>query len=244
MIIAKKSFLGLMQERFTEFYSHHLGHSVKTLVFGTHGYPVVIFPTTLGSYFEAKDRGMVESVRWFVERGFIQVFCPDSINNASWYANIHPKHRVERHIQYDKFLYDEFVPQIRWNTGSGRICCAGISFGGFSASNFAFRHPHMVSHLFCMSGSFNIKPFLHGYYDDNAYFNNPVDFLPNANDPWLWQMKIILGTSNWDICLDNNLHFSAILRQKGIDHWLDVRGDIEHDWPLWREMFPHYVSMI
>ena len=233
-----------MQESFTEFYSHHLGHHVKILTFGTRGYPVVIFPTTLGSYYEAKDRGMIEAIRWFVERGFVQVFCPDSINDASWYANIHPRHRVERHIQYDKFLYDEFVPQIRWNTPSGRIACAGISFGGYSATNFAFRHPDMVSHLFNMSGAFDIKPFLRGYYDNNAYFNNPADFIEGANDPNLWNMKIVLGTSNWDICLDANLKFSEQLRRKGINHWLDVRGNVEHDWPLWLEMFPHYVSLI
>ena len=233
-----------MQETFTEFYSHHLGHNIKVLTFGHQGYPVVVFPTTLGSYYEAKDRGMIEAVRWFIDRGFIQVFCPDSINNASWYANIHPKHRLERHIQYDKFLYEEFVPQIRGNTPANRIACAGISFGGYSATNFAFRHPEAVSHLWCMSGAFNIKSFLRGYYDDNAYFNNPIDFIDGANDPWLWKMQIVLGTSNWDICLDNNLKFSDKLRRRGIPHWLDIRGDIEHDWPLWLEMFPHYVSLL
>ena len=31
---------------------------------------------------------------------------------------------------------------------------------------------------------------------------------------------------------------------KNIPHWLDVRGNIEHDWPLWLEMLPHYVSLI
>ncbi|NJC27717.1 alpha/beta hydrolase-fold protein [Neolewinella antarctica] len=233
-----------MQETYTEFYSHHLGHNVKMLTFGTKGYPLVIFPTTLGSYSEAKDRGMVETLRWFVERGFLQVFCPDSINNYSWYAKIHPKHKVERHLQYDRFLAEEFIPQIRWNTGTGRVACCGISFGGFSAANFAFRHPEMVSHLICLSGAFSIKSFLHGYYDDNVYFNNPVDFIPNANNPYLWDMKIILGTSNWDICLDNNLKFSEILRAKQIPHWLDVLGDVEHDWPLWLEMLPRYAGHI
>lgn len=233
-----------MHETHTKFYSHHLGHDVDMLTFGTHGYPLIIFPTTLGSYYEAKDRGMIESIRWFVDRGFVQVFCPDSINNASWYAKIHPKHKVERHIQYDKFLHYELVPQIQSRSPSGRVACAGISFGGFSAANFAFRHPEQVSHLFCLSGAFSIKSFLGGYYDDNVYFNNPVDFMPDANNPALWDMKIVLGTSNWDICLDNALKFSAILRRKNIHHWLDVRGDIEHDWPLWLEMLPHYVSLI
>ncbi len=233
-----------MKETTTDFYSHHLGHDVRILTVGHAGYPLVIFPTTLGSYQEAQDRGMIDSLRWFIDRGFIQVFCPDSINNASWYAKIHPRHKVLRHNQYDKFLFDEFVPQIRWNTNTGKIAVAGISFGGFSASNFAFRHPEMVSHLICLSGAFSIKSFMYGYYDDDVYFNNPIDFVANANDPEIWNMNIILGTSNWDICLDNNLKFSEVLRRKNIPHWLDIRGDMEHDWPLWLEMFPHYVSLI
>ena len=37
--------------------------------------------------------------------------------------------------------------------------------------------------------------FLDGYYDDNVYFNNPIDFMQNANHPAIWDMKIVLGTS-------------------------------------------------
>lgn len=233
-----------MKETYAEFYSHHLGHGVKLLTFGTHGYPLIIFPTTLGSYHEAKDRGMIDGIRWFVERGFVQVFCPDSINDASWYAGIHPRQKVERHVQYDRFLHEEFVPQLQATSPSGRIAVAGISFGGYSATNFSLRHPDQVSHLFSLSGAFNIKTFLGGYYDDNVYFNNPVDFVDGLSDPAVWQMKIVLGTSNRDICLDNNLRFSEQLRRKRIDHWLDIRGDIDHDWPLWQEMLPHYVSLI
>jgi esterase/lipase superfamily enzyme len=55
-------------------------------------------------------------------------------------------------------------------------------------------------------------------------------------------MKIILGTSDWDICLDSNIKMSNILSAKGIDHWLDIRGWEKHDWPLWNKMFPDYLS--
>ena len=44
-----------------------------------------------------------------------------------------------------------------------------------------------------MSGSFNIKMFIDGYYDDNVFFNNPVDFLPDSNHSDLWNMNIVLG---------------------------------------------------
>ena len=30
-----------------------------------------------------------------------------------------------------------------------------------------------------------MKSFMDGAYDDNFYFNNPVDYLANVSDPWL-----------------------------------------------------------
>jgi len=96
-----------------------------------------------------------------------------------------------------------------------------------------------------MSGSFDIKSFLDGYYDDNVYFNNPPDYLPNMSDDWLLnrlrQMKIVFGTSDWDMCLDANIKMAAILQGKGVPNWLDIYGDnSKHDWPLWQRMAATY----
>ncbi len=60
-----------------------------------------------------------------------------------------------------------------------------------------------------MSGAFDIKQFLHGYYDDNCYFNNPVDFLPHMNDGWFMSRyqngnRYVLALGGWDICLGEN----------------------------------------
>lgn len=234
-----------MIERYYKWYSHNLSKDMEMLVFGDRGYPLVLFPTTLGRYYENKDQGLIGSVRWFVEQGLVQIYCPDSINNLSWYnRSLHPAQKVRNHIWYDKMLVEEIVDKIRWNTPSHKVAVAGPSFGGFMAANFAFRHPERVSHLFSMSGKFDIRSFLWGYYDDNVYFNNPVDFLPSLNHPDLWRMKIVLGTSEWDICLSYNQDMSRMLNAKHIAHWLDIRGWKEHDWPLWHEMFPHYLSLI
>jgi esterase/lipase superfamily enzyme len=75
-------------------------------------------------------------------------------------------------------------------------------------------------------------------------YNSPLEFLKQLNDPELWKMDIILGTSNWDICFDANIKLSDILESRGVGHWLDVRKNRHHDWPLWKEMFPHYLSRI
>ncbi|MCB0618301.1 MAG: esterase family protein [Saprospiraceae bacterium] len=234
-----------MKEQYVRWYSPNLSGNIEMLVYGDRGYPVIIFPSTKGRYYESKDFGLIETASWFIERGFIQIFALDSVDSHSWYnRSIHPAQRVMNHIWYDKMVYEELVPRVRGNTPGGKVCVAGASFGGFHALNFAFRHPDAVSHLFAMSGRFDNRSFMDGYYDDNVYFNNPVDFLPGMNHPELWKMNIVLGTSEWDICLDANLHMSDLLNRKNVPHWLDVRGWQQHDWPLWREMFPHYLSLI
>ena len=56
--------------------------------------------------------------------------------------------------------------------------------------------------------------------------------------------RIVLGTSNWDICFDANLKLSKVLSDRNVHHWLDIRQERKHDWPVWNEMFPHYLSRI
>ena len=215
------------------------------LVYGHAGYPVIVFPTTMGRYYESKDFKLIESARWFLEQGLIQIYAIDSIDADSWYnKGIHPADRVRNHNWYDKFILEEVVNSIRHEKGIGKVCVAGASFGGFHAANFAFRHPDAVSHMFSMSGAFSVNSFMDGHYDDNVYFNNPVDYMPGNNNPDLWQMKIVLGVGEWDICLDANNRMHEILKNRGIEHWYDVRKWEEHDWPLWRDMFPHYLSLI
>lgn len=234
-----------MKEDYHKWYSPTLSLDIEMLVFGHAGYPLVLFPTTMGKHNECRDMQLIESAKWFLEEGLVQIYCPDSINELSWYdKNIHPADRVKNHIVYDEFIMNEIVNPICSERGIQKVAVAGVSFGGYHAANFAFKHPERVSHMFSLSGSFDIKSFLDGYYDDNVFYNNPVDFLPDSNHPDLWNMNIILGTSDWDICLEANQILAKILSDKNIPFWFDERKWAEHDWPIWRQMFPHYLSKI
>jgi esterase/lipase superfamily enzyme len=234
-----------MKEEYFNWYSLTLSKDIEMLVYGHAGYPVIIFPSTMGRYYESRDFKLIDSAAWFLDQGLIQLYCVDSIDSLSWYnKGIHPADRVKNHLWFDQFIMNEIVDPIRREKGIPKVAVAGASFGGFHAANFAFRHPESVSHLFSMSGAFETKSFLNGHYDDNVYFTNPVDYLPGNNHPELWNMKIVLGVGEWDICLDANNQMSSILKSKNIDHWFDLRKWAEHDWPLWRAMFPHYLSLI
>jgi esterase/lipase superfamily enzyme len=234
-----------LTEQYHRWYSHNLGTDLEMLVFGDRGYPLILFPTTKGRYFQNKDEGLIESARWFIEQGLVKIYCPDSIDHLTWYnKEVHPAARAYNHMWYDRMLNEELAPWAMHETGVNKVAVAGCSFGGYHAANFAFKHPDKVSNLFTMGGAFDIKQFTDGFYNDDIFYNNPVDFMPGDNNPDLWKMNIILGTSEHDMCKDYNITMSNILNAKHINHWLDVRPFANHDWPIWREMFPHYLSMI
>jgi esterase/lipase superfamily enzyme len=99
-----------------------------------------------------------------------------------------------------------------------------------------------------MSGSYDLKTYTNGYYDDNCYFNSPVDYLPQWNDE-----KILNILRNKSIIIacgqgpyedpEASRRLSQILGSKGIEHWLDLWGfDMRHDWPTWRQMLPYFLG--
>jgi esterase/lipase superfamily enzyme len=232
-----------LKETHHKWHSPILGREIEMLVFGHWGYPLLLFPTSMGHYYENKDFKLIDSVRDYVESGRIKIYCIDGIDKDSFYAkHLTPAVRAYNHSVYDRFLNEELVPTIQHECSVERIGVGGCSFGGYHALNFTCKHPDKVAYMFSMSGAFDIRSFMDRYSDDNVYFNNPVDFMLNE-DGWKFNhIKMALGTSEWDICLNDNIKMSKILGSKGINHWLDIRGWETHDWPLWRKMLPDYVS--
>lgn len=234
-----------IREEYHKWHSPALNRDFEMLSFGHAGHPLLLFPTSKGAYYQNKDQGLIETARWFLETGKVKIYCPDSVDAISWYnKSIAPSQRALTHTLYDRLLLEEIVPRAIHETGHNRLAVAGCSFGGYHAANFAFRHPALVGWCFSMSGVFDIRNFVDGYYDDNVYFNNPVDYIPGDNDSALWNMGIVLGTSDRDICRGQNEWMSRLLAAKNINHWLDIRPDHDHDWPLWKEQFPHYLSLL
>ena len=67
---------------------------------------------------------------------------------------------------------------------------------------------------FNMGAAFDIKSQLDGYYDDNVYFNNPLDFIPQADGNLFRDLHVVLGTGTHDMCWDANEKMAAILKEK------------------------------
>ena len=238
-----------MHREYVKWYSPRLGRDMEMLIFGDSGTPVLLFPTSMGRFYDYENRGIVDTLGGPIEAGDLQLFCVDSVDSESWYnRGIHPADRVSRHVAYDGYVADEVTPLMRQRSGHDRIAVTGASFGGYHCTNFALRHPDLVCRCVAMSGAYDIHQFLDGHYDENAYFNCPADFLPNNNDPWyLDQFRThigwIFGVGEHDICLGPTRRISGIFDQKGIPHWFDCWGlGAVHDWPLWHLMAAKYFG--
>ena len=237
-----------MNREFHKWYSPRLNRDMEMLVFGHAGTPTIVFPTSQGRFYEYEDRGMVGALWNKIEDGWLQLYCVDSVDSESWYnRRVHPRQRVERHLTYESYLLDEVVPLIKTKNPRLDLAVTGCSFGGYHAVNFALRHPDVVSYCYSMSGAFDIKQFMDGYYDQDVYFNSPHDYLIQMGDLWFlgYYAKnwYLLATGNHDFCWNDNEKLAWAMREKQMNHRLDVWQDgTGHDWPWWQRMAAQYLG--
>ena len=115
-----------MNREFHKAYSQELNRDMEALVFGHAGTPRLVFPTSMGKFFEYEDRGMIGVLAPKIDRGELQVFCLDGVDLESWYnKGVHPRVRVMRHLQYQRYVLHEVIPFIRWKNQTPRLAVTG-----------------------------------------------------------------------------------------------------------------------
>jgi esterase/lipase superfamily enzyme len=201
----------------------------------------------MGAFFEYEDRGMVGALADKLEGGALQLICVSTVDAESFYAkHLHPRARLGRYLQYERYLTEEVVPFVRHASGYATAGVTGCSFGAYHALTMALRHPDLFTECITMGGAFGIDSFLGGYYDQDVYLLSPPHFLPGLADPWhldrYRRNKWVLVTGEHDICRGETEHAAGLLGAKGIPHSLHVWGyGSSHDWPEWRKMAAAYV---
>jgi len=174
---------------------------MELLTFGHGGAKVIAFPSSMGKFHEWEDRGMIDALRYPIERGWFQLVCVDSVDRESWYAKwAHPGGRVWRQVQYDNYVYHEVLPFADGQNHHPYVIATGASFGAFHALSFGMRHPDRVKRILSMSGLCDIKMFSDGFYNDHLYSLNPVDFIGGEHDGHrlhlLREQNVILAVGN------------------------------------------------
>lgn len=220
---------------------------MELLVFGHAGARALVFPTSMGRFFQWEDTGMIAALGDQIDQGKLQLFCVDSVDAESWYAKGKPPaERAWRQVQYDQYLLNEVLPFTRQHNPEPFLITMGTSFGAYHAINFALRYPHLVDRTIGLSGLYDIKRFTGGYSDNNVYSHNPCDFIKNEHEPArleaLRHVDIVLAIGRDDAASSNNEDFSSILWSKDIWHALRIWDGWAHDWPWWKEMIRKYIS--
>ncbi|HUS95023.1 MAG TPA: alpha/beta hydrolase-fold protein [Patescibacteria group bacterium] len=236
-----------MNREYHRWFSPSLGRDMELLVFGHAGARVLVFPSSLGSFFEWEDRGMIAELEQHLEEGWIQMFCVSSVDAESWYARWkNPGDRAWRQVQYDNYLLHEVLPLSRQVNANPFMITTGASFGAYHAVNFAFRHPHVVGRTIGLSGVYSIDRWTDGHSDDNVYYNNPMAFIPNEHNlnrlQALQRMDIILVTGADDPMRSSTEELSGVLWNKGIGNAKRIWDGWAHDWPWWRQMIAKYIG--
>lgn len=236
-----------MNREYHRWHSPHLDRPMEMLVFGHAGARVLVFPTSQGRFYEWEDRGVVGTLGWQIDQGWLQLYCVDSVDAESWYCKwAHPGGRAFRHTQYDAYLYHEVVPFMDGKNPNPYLITLGASFGAYHAMNFGLKHPDVTNRILGLSGIYDIRWWTDGWHGEHVYFNNPVEYIPNENDPnrlrMLYDLDIIMVAGLEDRLLWSSQAMSRALWSKGIGNALREWHGWYHDWPHWMTMLNMYLS--
>ena len=108
--------------------------------------------------------------------------------------------------------------------------------------------PDYVKRCYALSGIYDMRDSMDGMYDDNFYFNNPVDYMANQSDPWFLHqyascdIHLATGCGPWENS-GPTYRVSEVLASRGIAHHLDDWGPKGgHEWPYWHHQMWEYVG--
>ena len=237
-------------------WSDAMGAAGEMIMYGHHGRPVLVFPSSRGRAHDFEDRGMIDAVADALDAGRAKLYCVDSYDEASWSASwLSLEQRAQVHQRYERWILDQVVPWIVADCG-GRsdILVTGCSMGAYHAANFALKRADVFPTALCMSGVYDLSVLGWGDRRDALYFNNPLDYVPNlSGDHMAWlrdrvELVLVCGQGQWEDttgALQSTQRFAAVLADKGLPHRLDVWGhDVPHDWSSWRAQLAHHLPQL
>jgi esterase/lipase superfamily enzyme len=235
----------------SRWYSERLRQDTQLVRWGTVGLPCLLFPTAGGDAEELERCGVIDCLAPLLADCRLKIYSIDNIAGRTWIQpNAAPGHRVWVQSQFDAYVYYEVVPAIRADCRSADIgvITGGASLGAFHALASICRHPDVFTRAICLSGTYNLEPWLYGKWYDDFYFTSPWHYLPGLSDSWqlslLRQRWILLalGGGRWEDA-GQTWHMAHLLGEKKIPNRVDVWDSCwDHDWPTWRAMLPLYVE--
>ncbi|HAP65268.1 MAG TPA: esterase [Cytophagales bacterium] len=242
-----------MKREYHKWYSPNLNRDMELLVFGHAGARVLMFPTRTARFFDYENWRVIESLRDYIEQGWIQVFTVDSVDTESFYCFwAPPAGRIQRHNQYENYILREVLPLTKQINPNLHLMSVGCSMGAYHAMNIALRHPQWFGSIIALSGRFDLtlqvdhfQDLLSGHYNDDVYYHMPSHYMPKMSEGeqlhHIRRMRIRIACGKDDPFYQNNKEFSATLWDKGVWHdFYEWEGEA-HRARFWRQMLPLYI---
>lgn len=227
--------------------SPSLGKDMEVTIYGTSGTPVIGIPTRGATCHQWEQFGIVDAVSYQIENGYNQLYCLSTVDGESFLnKSIPPKQRLVRHQQYESYLVEEVVPFVKEQNNIDYLIIAGTDLGGYHALNAALKHPAAFDKAIGISGIYDITSFMDGYYEDDVYYNNPTDYIPNLSKQLLLKkirdIDFRLVSYQHDERQDYARRMSTVFRMKFIRHKLDIWDkQSDHEWDQWPQMFKTHI---
>ena len=246
-----------MKVEYYKEFSSVLKRSMEFKVYGHKGKPCICFPTECGRFYDYENRGIIESMRWYIENGKIQLFCLDSLDSLSWLSNeLQADKRMENQEKYFNYVLEEIVPkvfEINGSDSSNGIMTFGIALGAMHALNFVIRRPDIFNQVLALSGIYHSGFYIKKYADELSFLNSPLDSLEKmkSDHPYVELYKkarifICVGHGFYeDECIKDTKALEVEFKRLGIKAYIDYWGyDKPHDWPSWLEQVPYFLYKI
>ncbi len=231
--------------RYFRFNSQILQREMEVLHFGDSGYPMLLFPSSNGRFFDPEDRGLIAALGRHLDMGWTQVFCLDTLDWETFFASgLTIQERRQQWLLLERHWCKEFIPYACDEAQNDFVVAAGCSLGGTHALNLALRHPNTVRRCISMSGLYDLTnlPGL-GDFDreqtnQELYFINPIAYMANmSRDRWLesgganTDLKLLAAQNNYSLM--DHLHLCEIFNRNGIPHHMEIWNG-GHDWSIWQ----------
>ncbi|MES2774324.1 MAG: alpha/beta hydrolase-fold protein [Bacteroidota bacterium] len=240
-----------MERQLFSWYSPALNKDMPIAIYGHYGFALLLVPTAAADYLEYERFQLMDCLKPFIEAGKVKVYSVNSINNESWMnKEMEGSHKAIRQNQFNQYIFEEVIPFIRTNSSAEtQIITCGASFGALHSMNLFLKRPDIINGVIAMSGVYNLMEYTSGYYDEQVFYNSPVQYMPGLSDPWYLDnirrsrhIHILTGSGPYEDP-NGSKEMAGVLYSKNIWYELDVWGEEwRHDWPTWRAMLPLYLE--
>jgi esterase/lipase superfamily enzyme len=240
-----------MRRDLNSWFSPALQKEMPIVTYGYSGFALLLVPTAAADYLEYERFQLIDTLAPFLESGKVKIFSINSINNESWLNNqMLGEHKAIRHNQFNDYVFNEVIPFIKNSTSQETpIILSGASFGALHSMNLFLKRPDLINGVIAMSGVYDLSEYTKGFYDEQVYYNSPMQYMANlTNHDTLEVIRIsnhihiVTGSGDYEDPSASG-KFAELLYSKGINYELDIWGsEFKHDWPTWRAILPHYLA--